>query len=150
MSYWTKFKFVLFNFFRILEETRTTVHRHHSRDMKLRNGKVLESVLIGLKKWQFLEWFLFCACHYHCTWLLYSVSVDKSITMLNCTDLECILHHHHYYAHLHHLKHGTHVDEGKSCFSYRKWKFVLHNQRFQRCIYFIIFTSDVEFWIILF
>ncbi|KAL1490987.1 hypothetical protein ABEB36_011651 [Hypothenemus hampei] len=31
--------------------------------------------------------------------------------MLNCTDLECILHHHHYYAHLHHLKHGTHVDE---------------------------------------
>jgi len=37
--------------------------------------------------------------------------------MLNCTDLECILHHHHYYAHLHHLKHGTHVDEGKFCFS---------------------------------
>ncbi|XP_063909197.1 uncharacterized protein LOC135126909 isoform X1 [Zophobas morio] len=32
--------------------------------------------------------------------------------MLNCTDLECILHHHHYYAHLHHLKHGTHVEEG--------------------------------------
>ncbi|XP_066149651.1 uncharacterized protein [Euwallacea fornicatus] len=34
--------------------------------------------------------------------------------MLNCTDLECILHHHHYYAHLHHLKHGTHVDEAMS------------------------------------
>ncbi|XP_039749487.1 uncharacterized protein LOC120626182 isoform X1 [Pararge aegeria] len=25
--------------------------------------------------------------------------------MLNCTDLECILHHHHYYAHLHHIHH---------------------------------------------
>ncbi|XP_046738841.1 uncharacterized protein LOC124407069 isoform X2 [Diprion similis] len=24
--------------------------------------------------------------------------------MLNCTDLECILHHHHYYAHLHQLQ----------------------------------------------
>ncbi|XP_072386323.1 uncharacterized protein [Diabrotica undecimpunctata] len=34
--------------------------------------------------------------------------------MLNCTDLECILHHNHYYAHLHHLKHGTHVDEAMS------------------------------------
>lgn len=31
--------------------------------------------------------------------------------MLNCTDLECILHHHHYYAHLHHLTHGTHVED---------------------------------------
>lgn len=28
-----------------------------------------------------------------------------SVTMLNCTDLECILHHHHYYAHLHHIHH---------------------------------------------
>lgn len=36
-------------------------------------------------------------------------------TMLNCTDLECILHHHHYYAHLHHLKHGTHVEEEGKC-----------------------------------
>ncbi|KAL4705976.1 hypothetical protein ACJJTC_019331 [Scirpophaga incertulas] len=27
----------------------------------------------------------------------------RSVTMLNCTDLECILHHHHYYAHLHHI-----------------------------------------------
>ncbi|XP_048478913.1 uncharacterized protein LOC105388638 isoform X1 [Plutella xylostella] len=25
--------------------------------------------------------------------------------MLNCTDLACILHHHHYYAHLHHIHH---------------------------------------------
>ncbi|KAK0173108.1 hypothetical protein PV328_006351, partial [Microctonus aethiopoides] len=25
--------------------------------------------------------------------------------MLNCTDLECILHHHQYYAHLHQLQH---------------------------------------------
>ncbi|XP_046804297.1 uncharacterized protein LOC111683110 isoform X3 [Lucilia cuprina] len=24
--------------------------------------------------------------------------------MLNCTDLACVLHHHHFYAHLHHLK----------------------------------------------
>lgn len=24
--------------------------------------------------------------------------------MLNCTDLECILHHHHYYQHLHQLQ----------------------------------------------
>ncbi|KAG5893304.1 hypothetical protein JTB14_001711 [Gonioctena quinquepunctata] len=32
--------------------------------------------------------------------------------MLNCTDLECILHHHHYYAHLHHLQHGNHEEEG--------------------------------------
>jgi hypothetical protein len=29
--------------------------------------------------------------------------------MLNCTDLACVLHHHHFYAHLHHLKH--HLDD---------------------------------------
>lgn len=28
--------------------------------------------------------------------------------MLNCTDLACVLHHHHFYAHLHHLK--RHLD----------------------------------------
>lgn len=43
--------------------------------------------------------------------------------MLNCTDLECILHHHHYYAHLHHLKHGTHVEDesGKFVWNYPWW-----------------------------
>lgn len=39
--------------------------------------------------------------------------------MLNCTDLACVLHHHHFYAHLHHLKrhldgHHDEEDEGKS------------------------------------
>lgn len=29
--------------------------------------------------------------------------------MLNCTDLACVLHHHHFYAHLHHLK--RHLDD---------------------------------------
>lgn len=40
--------------------------------------------------------------------------------MYNCTDLSCVLHHHHFYAHLHHLKrhlddhHDQHQDdEGK-------------------------------------
>ncbi|CAH2071053.1 unnamed protein product, partial [Iphiclides podalirius] len=31
--------------------------------------------------------------------------------MLNCTDLECILHHHHYYAHLHHIHHLQNAQE---------------------------------------
>jgi hypothetical protein len=26
-------------------------------------------------------------------------------TMLNCTDIECILHHNHYYQHLHQMQH---------------------------------------------
>ncbi|EDS41385.1 juvenile hormone esterase [Culex quinquefasciatus] len=30
--------------------------------------------------------------------------------MLNCTDLACVLHHHHFYAHLHHLKHHLQDD----------------------------------------
>jgi len=30
--------------------------------------------------------------------------------MLNCTDLACVLHHHHFYAHLHHLKHHLSED----------------------------------------
>lgn len=29
--------------------------------------------------------------------------------MLNCTDMECILHHHTYFAHLHHMQRGTHI-----------------------------------------
>ncbi|XP_055697991.1 uncharacterized protein LOC129798721 isoform X1 [Phlebotomus papatasi] len=30
--------------------------------------------------------------------------------MLNCTDLACVLHHHHFYAHLHHLRHHLQDD----------------------------------------
>ncbi|XP_037912687.1 uncharacterized protein LOC119652553 isoform X3 [Hermetia illucens] len=30
--------------------------------------------------------------------------------MLNCTDLACVLHHHHFYAHLHQLKHHLQDD----------------------------------------
>lgn len=41
--------------------------------------------------------------------------------MLNCTDLACVLHHHHFYANLHHLKrhldghheHHEHEKEGE-------------------------------------
>lgn len=40
--------------------------------------------------------------------------------MLNCTDLACVLHHHHFYANLHHLKrhldghHHDHHDADKN------------------------------------
>lgn len=34
--------------------------------------------------------------------------------MLNCTDLACVLHHHHFYAHLHHLKHHLQDDNDHS------------------------------------
>ncbi|XP_012288866.1 uncharacterized protein LOC105704331 isoform X3 [Orussus abietinus] len=37
--------------------------------------------------------------------------------MLNCTDLECILHHHHYYAHLHQLQPHLRQDRERDALS---------------------------------
>lgn len=46
-------------------------------------------------------------------WVVFN---QRALTMLNCTDLACVLHHHHFYAHLHHLKRhldGHHDEEGE-------------------------------------
>lgn len=60
--------------------------------------------------------------------------------MLNCTDLACVLHHHHFYAHLHHLKrhldghHDHEVEEGE-------FQCILRAKSFSKCE-----KPDVDRW----
>lgn len=49
------------------------------------------------------ETYLFETCSF--SRYLKEIRAPKISNMLNCTDLACVLHHHHFYAHLHHLKH---------------------------------------------
>lgn len=49
----------------------------------------------------------------------------RLVTMLNCTDLECILHHHHYYAHLHHIHHLQNAqDTGEPLNSFKTFEII--------------------------